>query len=304
MTNITHIDSISQAYQLLSIGKPRHPMVAIVDNNCFSHNAMDKSISLGMYVISMKEGVSGSVRYGRSTYDFEDGQIMFIAPGQVIAPSEPTSGQESTGWTLLFHPDFIRRSPLASKINQYSFFSYAVNESLHISEQEKQTLAELIKQIARELNQNIDQHSQSLIVSTIELLLNYCNRFYDRQFYSRANMNKDTISDFESLLLTYYQANTQLEQGIPSVAYCGKELGISPNYLSDLLKKETGKTAKEHIQQFVVETAKNKLLGTNLSISNIAFDLGFDYPAHFTKLFKSATNFSPSEFRNSQDLKG
>ena len=297
MNEIQHINSISEAYRFLSIGKPAHPLVAVIDNECFSSHSMSINITLGVYVVSMKDSVSGTMRYGRSSYDFEEGNMLFLAPGQVVSPSDSLIEQQSTGWTLLLHPDLIRRTSLGSKISRYSFFSYSVNEALHISEQEKQTLAELVKHISRELEKGIDKHSETLISGTIELLLNYCERFYDRQFYTRSNMNKDIISKFEQLLTNYYHRQENLEHGLPNVAYCGKELGISPNYLSDLLKKETGKTAKEHIQIYIIDLAKTKLLGTNQSISQIAFNLGFDYPAHFTKLFKNITTQTPSQFR-------
>ncbi|WP_375749768.1 helix-turn-helix domain-containing protein [Vibrio sp. HN007] len=250
-----------------------------------------------MYIVSMKEGISGSMGYGRSTYDFDEGVMLFIAPGQVVVPGDTVIDNTSKGWSLLFHPDLIRRTSLGQKINQYSFFSYDVNEALHLSDDEIQTLTELVQKITKELEQRIDKHTENLISGNIELLLDYCTRFYDRQFYTRSNHNKDSIVEFESFLRDYFQSDEVIQNGIPSVAYCGKELGISPNYLSDLLKKETGKTAKEHIQLFLIERAKNKLLGSDDSISRIAFDLGFDYPAHFTKVFRKTTGYSPSEFR-------
>ncbi|PSW18205.1 AraC family transcriptional regulator [Photobacterium sanctipauli] len=297
MSDIIHLNSISETHRLLGLGKPKHPLVMVIPNNCVHADIEKASYRSDLYMISMKGGMSGCMKYGRSTYDFEDGVMIFLAPGQVIEPTDSMIEKDGQGWTLLFHPDLIRRSSLGQKINQYSFFSYDVNEALHISDTETQTLTELMHKVSRELEQSIDRHTENLICSNIELLLDYCTRFYDRQFYTRSNQNKDTIIEFDAFLRDYFKSDMVLEQGIPSVAYCGKALGVTPNYLSDLLKKETGKTAKEHIHLFIIELAKNKLLGSEATISQIAFDLGFDYPAHFTKLFKKSTGLSPSQFR-------
>ena len=297
MTEIFSINSITEAYGFLSLGKPAHPLVAVVDNQCFHGELMQVSINLGLYVIALKEGMSGTMRYGRSHYDFTDGQMLFLAPGQMVTPADSVIEGESSGWTLLFHPDFIRRHHLASQIKHWPFFSYSMNESLHLSDKEKSTLAELIKQIQSELANNVDKHTERLICSTIELLLSHCDRFYDRQFYTRSNMNKDVIAQFEQLLDQYFLQQKQLEHGLPTVAYCAEALAISANYFSDLLKKETGKTAIEHIHLYVVEMAKNQLLANNDNVSQIAYNLGFDYPGHFSKVFKKTTKMTPSEFR-------
>lgn len=297
MNEIVNLRSISDVHRMLGIGRPKHPLVMVIANHCIDMDIAVASYSTEMYTVAMKDGMSGVMKYGRSTYDFDDGVMLFLAPGQVITPVDSVIDKQTTGWTLLFHPDLIRRTSLGKKINQYSFFSYDVNEALHISDGEIQTLTELVNKVSRELDQNIDKHTENLISANIELLLDYCTRFYDRQFYTRTNRNTDTVVAFESLLRDYFQRDESLENGIPSVAYCGKALGITPSYLSDLLKKETGKTAREHIHLFLIELAKNKLLGSSDSISKIAFDLGFDYPAHFTKLFKKNTGYSPSKFR-------
>ena len=226
--------------------------------------------------------------------------MIFTAPGQVtIFEGEfPTDSNTTEGWTLAFHPDLIRKSGLADKISHYSFFNYEVNEALHLSEDERLTIEDLLDKIIKEYSQNLDKHSQNLMISTIELLLDYCTRFYDRQFYTRTNLNSDIVSKFEKLLKKYYQSEKVHELGIPSVTYCAKELNLSGNYLSDLLKKETGKTAQEHIHLFIIDKAKNNLLNSTKSISIIGYDLGFEYPQHFSNLFKSKTGFSPSEYRN------
>ena len=297
MSQIIHLHSIAEIHRMLNLGKPKHPLVMVFPNHCVNLDLSEASFSSDMYMIAMKEGMSGSMKYGRSTYDFEEGVMIFLAPEQVITPAHTAVEDNAEGWTLVFHPDLIRRSSLGSKIHQYNFFSYDVNEALHISDSETRVLKGLIDSVCKELDGQIDRHTESLICSSIELLLDYCTRFYDRQFYTRANVSKDTLSEFEALLRRYFTNDQMMESGLPSVDYCGKELGISPNYLSDLLKKETGKTAKEHIQLFVIELAKNKLLGSTLTISQIAYELGFDYPAHFTRVFKKSTGVSPSQFR-------
>ncbi|MBR9847693.1 MAG: AraC family transcriptional regulator [Algicola sp.] len=297
MNDIISIKSISQVHRLLKIGKPKHPFVTIISNNCIDVDITKDSYCTEMYMIAMKDEVTGTMKYGRNSYDFEEGAMLFVAPGQIISPSDTVIEKDTQGWTLLFHPDLIRRTPLGKKIHQYSFFSYDVSEALHISDTERQTLNELVQKVNRELEQNIDRHTGSLISGNIELMLDYCRRFYDRQFYTRSNESKDKIIEFETMLWDYFKNGRALEDGLPNVAYCGKKLGVSPNYLNDLLKKETGKSAIEHIHLFIIELAKNKLLGSKKTISNIAFELGFDYPAHFTRLFKKNTGFSPSEFR-------
>jgi len=282
---------------MLGISNPKHPLVMVIPNHCLDLDLIQASFTSDMYMVSMKEGVSGSMKYGRNNYDFDNGVMIFLAPNQVITPSHTAIEQGSKGWTIIFHPDLIRRTPLGEKIHRYSFFSYEVNEALHMSDNESAILRALIESITNELDNNIDKHTESLICSNIELVLDYCTRFYDRQFYTRSNLSKDTLAEFDKLLRDIFQLPAHYQCGIPTVAYLGKELGVSPNYLSDLLKKETGKTAKEHIQLFIIELAKTKLLGSTQTVSQIAFELGFDFPAHFTKLFKKSTGISPSQFR-------
>ena len=297
MSDIIHLASITEIQQLLGVEKPKHPLVLVIPNHCFESTITSASISTDMYVVAMKKGMSGSIMYGRSTYDFNEGVMVFLGPGQVVKPVNVETEPSSEGWTLIFHPDFIRRTALGNKIHQYSFFSYDVNEALHISDAESKTLKALLDSITKELENSIDKHTESLISGCIELLLDYRNRFYDRQFFTRSNANKDTLMAFESLLRKYFESHAVLEHGLPTVGYCGKELGVSSNYLSDLLKKETGKAAKEHIHLFVMDLAKTKLLNSSCSISEVAYNLGFEYPAHFSKLFKKTTGLSPSEYR-------
>ncbi len=297
---IVHIESISDMHDVFGLARPKHPLVSVI-------RFMDAKIkqeyhhvrcSFGMYCITQKNETQGSMGYGRSSYDFQEGSMVFIKPGQVMSYDGHESKAKDPGWALLFHPDLIRKSELGSSIDHYSFFSYDITEALHVSEGEKQTLNELIAKIEKEYGQNIDRHSQKLIISNIELLLDYCVRYYDRQFYTRTNLNKDILTKFEQLLKDYYSNGNQLNIGIPSVDYCGKHLNMSPKYLSDLLKKETGKSAKVHIDDFLMNVAKNRLLRTTESVGEIAYGLGYEYSQHFSKIFKNKTGMSPSEYRS------
>lgn len=297
MKGSLHMESISQVHQHFGLVPPKHPLVSVL-------GAFDTALLVGipvvsdLYSISLKAGMAGHCVYGRNSYDYQEGTLVFIAPGQVIqyTPGDGTP-DPAESWNLLFHPDLIRRSELGQRISSYSFFHYEANEALHVSEDEKQSLRQIIDKIKAEYSQNIDRHSQALIVSNIQLLLDYCTRYYDRQFYTRTNLNKDIASDFEQVLRDYYASNQQEALGLPTVAHCGKVMNISPYYLSDLLKKETGRSASDHIHFFVLDRAKSSLLGSSRSVSEIAYDLGFAYPQHFSKLFKAKTGMSPKEYR-------
>lgn len=299
MSNFITVKSITQAHQLMAIEKPKHPLVSV-----FRHtpdmrtNFGDVRFTGDLYLISMKDGIKGTFKYGRNSYDFEEGTMTFVSPGQVIMPEEIITEIDSRGWTILFHPDLIRKSELGRNIDNYSFFDYSVNEALHLSDKEKQTLTELTQKIENEIDQNIDRHTQKLIVSNIELLLDYCIRYYDRQFYTRSDLNKDIVSRFENFLKDYFKSGNQLELGVPSVKYCSEQLYMSPNYLSDLLKKETGRNTQDHIHAFVIDKAKTILLNSNNTVTQVAFGLGFEYSQHFSKLFKAKTGMSPTEYRN------
>lgn len=299
MSDIQHLSTIADAHTFFGLKTPRHPLVSLIwaqdfpDFNDFS----GMRFTANFYSVSFKHGVTGSMGYGLNHYDFNNGTLVFTKPNQVIAIEEKEVSEDSKGWMLSFHPDLIRKSALGSLMNQYSFFDYEVHEALHLSEEEQVTITGVVTKIEREYEQPIDAHSQKLIVSNIELLLNYCTRYYDRQFYVRTNLNKDYVSEFEQFLTSYFNSNKPQTLGVPSVKYCGEAMNMSPNYLSDLLRKETGKGAKEHITSFVVHTAKNQLLGTNESISEIAYQLGFEYPQHFSKFFKRKTGLSPAQYR-------
>jgi len=299
MSDFINIDTITKAHELLGLDAPKHPLVSVIPVKDLQHNQDfgDVRFTLGLYHVSLKEGVQCNFGYGRNSYDFTNGTMVFSKPNQVLTPEKSTLSEDAKGWMLLFHPDLIRKSKLGENIENYSFFSYEIHEALHLSEEEKQTVTGLIHKIEAEYRQNIDTHSQKLIIANIELILDYSMRYYDRQFYVRTNLNKDLVTKFDTFLKEYYSSEKPHEIGIPSVKYCGEELGMSPNYLSDLLKKETGINAKDHINSYVVNKAKNKLLGTTASISEIAYDLGFDYPQHFSKIFKKKTGMSPAKYR-------
>ena len=300
MDNLIRVESIRQVHELFQLGKPKHPLVSVIyhNNSEMKRNWGGYRYAVDLYQIAMKDGHKGQINYGRSSYDFQEGVMIFVGPGQVISPGKSEYIPVNRGWTLVFHPDLIRKSPLGKHMGDYSFFSYEVNEALHLSEDEKETLFQVVEKIEKEYRQNLDKHSQKLIVSNIELLLDYCNRYYDRQFISRTDLHKDVVIQFEQLLNSYYQSNNPEELGLPTVAYCGDALHLSPKYLSDLLKKETGHNAQQHIQRFLIDKAKTQLLGTNTPISQIAYSLGFDYPQHFSKLFKNKTGMSPANYRN------
>ncbi len=251
-----------------------------------------------LYIIGCKGG-TGSLRYGRNTYDFEEGTMVFTSPKQAITIDRVDEHSSYAGWTILFHPNLIRKSELGRTINEYAFFEYAVHEALHVSEKEKQILSDFVGHIEIEINQNIDKHSQELIITNVQSILKYCQRFYDRQFFTRTNLNKDYVMRFEQYLEEYFSSENLTEKGLPTVAECGEALNMSAGYLSDVLKAETGRSAKDHIHDCIIERAKTLLLGSNTSVSEIAFGLGFEYPQHFTKLFKAKTGFNPSDYRRS-----
>ena len=299
MSDIIYIKSVTQAHDLMGIEKPKHPLISVFRHSQETHKDFANiRLAFDLYFIALKDGIKGSFKYGRSTYDFEEGALTFISPGQVISEPEGSDiDYNSQGWNILIHPDLFRKSPLGKNIDNYTFFNYDVNEALHLSDKEKKSLAELVSKLEEEVGQNMDKHTQKLIISNLELLLDYCTRYYDRQFYTRANMNKDTVVHFEEVLRTYFKEEKQLDIGLPTVKYCADQVGMSANYMSDLLKKETGRNAQDHIHLFVIEKAKNILLNSNDTISQVAYGLGFDYSQHFSRIFKAKTGMSPKEYR-------
>ncbi|MEY4531067.1 MAG: hypothetical protein RLZZ156_1788 [Deinococcota bacterium] len=299
MTEIIQLKTIAELHRFFALDKPLHPLISIA-----WHKA-DQKFSFGeirvtsdLYQVSMKGNMRGAFTYGRNSYDFEEGTLVFTAPGQVAAFKQSDFELSNSGWSLTFHPDLIRKSELGRTIKDYSFFDYAVFEALHVSEKESNILTELVKKVEIELQQNIDDHSQDLMIVMLEAILKYCRRYYNRQFHTRTNLNKDLIVRFEQYLETYFASEELLERGLPTVTQCGEALNMTGSYLSDLLKLETGKSALTYIHAHVIEAAKTLLLNTNDSVGEVAYRLGFQYQQHFSKLFKAKTGISPSDFRN------
>ena len=298
MSNFFHIKSISEVHRLFGLEKPLHPLITIIKEwPKIDFDFGNTKMTSDLYLLGLKGNVKGTFKYGRNSYDYEEGTLAFIAPNQVALFNGKDAEVDSGGWNILFHPDLIRKSELGRTIKDYSFFDYNANEALHVSDKEKQMLTDLVKRIEIELQQNIDKHSQELVIANLETLLKYCRRYFDRQFYTRTNLNKDYIIRFEEYLEGYFASDELLKQGLPTITQCGEALNMSGRYLSDLLKIETGRSAKDHIHSFIIEKAKNQLLNSNSSVSIIAYDLGFGYPQHFSKLFKSKTGISPSDYR-------
>lgn len=296
MYEIIQIDSI-KAYNELYGLRTKHPLVSVVDLSKATRMANHIKMNYGIYALFIKHSVSCILRYGRQNYDYQAGTVVSFAPGQLVQMdlTEEETGQDVTG--LIFHPDLIYGSSLAEKINKYTFFSYAQNEALHLSDEEQQILTDCLRNIEREVEHPVDQHSRELLCVYIELFLDYCLRFYDRQFYTRNKVNSDVLQKFEHELNAYFQDGNAQRSGLPSVRYFADKACLSPSYFGDLIKKETGKTAQEYIQLKVIDRSKQYLLGTRQSISQIADILGFQYPQHFIRMFKKHTGYTPKEYR-------
>lgn len=298
MGSVLHIKTISELNKALRQDKTIHPLISIVDFSKVDFEGHQNfKVSNEFYSIILKNMWPGSLRYGRNYYDFQEGTLVFMAPNQVMTLENPDEAMNLYGWGLYFHPDLIRGTHLGDQIKDYSFFSYSLFEALHLSEQEKAKLSEIVRNIEQEMSLNIDKHSNKLIVSTLELLLNYCNRYYDRQFITRTVKNKGIVSDFETLLVNYFNSEEVQKTGLPSIRYFAEKLHLSTNYLSDLLKKETGKNGTEYIHLHVIELAKDKLLSSPDTVSSIAYTLGFEYPQYFSKMFKKKTGMTPAGYR-------
>lgn len=299
MRSILHFKTISELTSQFRLGKINHPLVAVVDfTTVVDDLPANTRICADFYAVMFKNYCSNHIKYGRKSIDFQDGSLICIAPKQVIdLENEYEDNVDKMGWGLFFHPDLIRGTSLQNNIKQYSFFSYDVAESLHLSDKEKLILFDCIKKIAHEVNDNLDRYSQALIVSTIELLLNYCLRFYGRQFITRTSVHSDLVSQVENYLTDYFNDTSVSERGLPTVRSLANKLHISPSYLSDLLKKETGMSAQQHIHHYIIEEAKTVLLNSNASVSEVAYSLGFAYPQYFSRIFKEKTGKSPIAFR-------
>ena len=273
-----------------------HPLVAVVDMAEAQRNYPECKLNYGLYALWLKQGVGCTIRYGRRNYDYQDGTVVSFAPGQVVQ-LEPNGNESASAIGLLFHPDLIHGTSLGRKIERYSFFSYHDAEALHLSEREREQYLMVIESIKRELRHDIDRHSKELLCDNIEMLLDQCLRFYDRQFITREKVNGDVLADFERILNAYFTEGVARNDGFPSVARMADELHFSVGYFGDLIKKETGQTAQQYIQNKIIHLAKEALLGTDLPVTEIALNLGFEYPQHFTRMFKKVTGKSPSEFR-------
>ncbi|MCF0049317.1 helix-turn-helix transcriptional regulator [Dyadobacter sp. LJ53] len=295
MEEIVKLDSVA-AYNNMRGVKTQHPLVTLLDLSK-AEPMPAKTFNFGLYAVYLKELNCGELKYGRSHYDYQEGTLVFIAPGQVMGVQPGVKTFEPKGWALLFHPDLIKGTPLGKLIQDYSFFSYDVNEALHVSDKERQIILDLFGKIQHELDQSIDKHSRKLISSNIELLLDYCTRFYDRQFITRDHSNNSIIERFEGVLNGYYSSEKPYENGLPSVAWCAAELNLSANYFGDVIKKETGKTAQEYIQAKVIDIAKERIFDLEKSVAQVAYELGFKYPQHFTRLFKQRVGCTPNEYR-------
>lgn len=297
METIVKVESVAQFNDERG-QKTLHPLISVLEQSKSSPIREARYVS-ELYIIFLKEGKSGELRYGRNHYDYQDGTLLFIAPGQVFGFEENGKILQPTGWALCFHPDLIRGTSLGRHINDYSFFSYDVTEALHLSDHERAIVLECFRKIRYELEYSIDKHSRSLIVSNIELFLKYCVRFYDRQFITRDHLHQDVLVRFEHLLDEYFRSDKPQTMGLPSVAWCAGEVHLSPNYFGDLVKKETGKSAQEYIQDKVINVAKERVLDSSKSISEIAYEIGFKYPSHFARLFKQRVGHTPNEYRSS-----
>ena len=294
-------ESLSDAHRAFGMAKPLHPLISLINSSSMRVEVTRPSGPhvLNFYKISYRPKFSGKLKYGQDYYDFDEGGLLFAAPNQLVGGNNDDEVQECSQYTLLIHPDFLWNYPLAKKIKQYGFFSYSANEALHLSEKEKQTIISIFKIIEDELNSRIDDFSQDVIISQIELLLNYANRFYKRQFITRKAVSNNLLQKLEEVLDEYFAGAKSLSQGIPTVQYLSEKLNISPSYLSDMLRSLTGQNAQQHIHNTLIEKAKEKLSTTNLSVSEVAYELGFEHPQSFSKLFKTKTNLSPLEFRRS-----
>lgn len=292
------LQSIAQVHTLFGLGKPQHPLVTLIDVQQMNlgPEAAGQPVASDLYSIWLKDGSCG-LQYGRNRVDFDVGVLLLAAPGQVFAANPDWDPHSAKGWLLLFHPDLVRRAALGQEIEQYNFFSYENHEALHLSGDEEATLTDCAHKIRAEYQQRIDNHSQKVMVATLDLLLSYCNRYYERQFNTRSTQHKDVVAQVERELKAYLGHDLALEHGAPTIQYLAEKVHLSPGYLSDLLKKETGQSGKDFIHYHLIEKAKTLLLSSEDTINEIAYSLGFNYPHYFSRLFKAKTGLSPQAFR-------
>ena len=295
MDEIIKMDNISRFNMMRGI-ETYNPLVSIID---FSKMKLipEARAHYGFYCVFLKDSVCGDLKYGCNYYDYQEGTLVFIAPGQIVGIGNKPGAARPKGWGLLFHPDLIRGTSLGQNIKKYTFFSYEANEALHISEKEREVVMDCLEKIDHEVKHSIDKHSKTLIANNIELLLNYCMRYYDRQFITRSLVNKDILSRFERLLDNYFQSELVHTLGLPTVKYCADKLNLSANYFGDLIKKETGKSPLENIQLKVITLARERIYDRSKTIGEIAYELGFKSPQHFSRVFKNETGQTPNEYR-------
>lgn len=296
MDQIIKLENVDQYNNLYGL-ETLHPLVSIIDLTKATKWVNHIQMNYGLYALFLKKTQSCNIKYGRTSYDYEEGTIVCFAPGQTVGVDTIEDEVAPQVYGIVFHPDLIRGTSLGKSIKNYTFFSYAVNEALHLSEQERGIVMDCLGKISLELEHAIDKHSKALIAMNIELLLNYCMRFYERQFISRSDANKDALSRFEQLLDDYFQSSLPMQDGLPSVKYFADKTCLSPNYFGDMIKKETGKTPQEHIQEKVIELAKEHIADTDKTVSEIAYTLGFQYPQHLCRMFKKRTGCTPNEYR-------
>jgi AraC family transcriptional activator of pobA len=291
-------ESLTDFHRVYGLSKPLHPLISFIDISemRYEASALPGSIVMDFYKIAYKPNLCGKAKYGQNYYDFGEGGLVFTAPNQVF---EAPNGNSNQGYLLLVHPDFLLSYALATNIRQYGFFSYAVNEALHLSDVERTTMMSVFNILTEELNSRIDDFSQDVIVSQVELLLNYSNRFYKRQFITRKAVHSDLLQKLEAILDQYFNNEISLQQGTPTVQYLSEQLNISASYLGDMMRSLTGQNAQQHIHHKVIDKAKEKLSTSDLSVAEIAYQLGFEHPQSFSRLFKTKTNLSPKEFRQS-----
>ena len=297
MDKVIKLENVNQYNELYGL-ETLHPLVSVIDLTKATKTVNHIQMNYGLYALFLKESKSCDIKYGRQYYDYQEGTIVCFAPGQTAGVSTIEDEINPAVYGIIFHPDLIRGTSLGKDIKKYTFFSYAVNEALHLSDQEKEIVMDCLKKISIVLEHGIDKHSKALIAMNIELLLNYCMRFYERQFITRNSANKDALTKFEQLLDEYFQDQLPIQNGLPSVKYFADKVYLSPNYFGDMVKKETGKTPQEHIQTKVIELAKERIVDTEETVSQIAYSLGFQYPQHLCRLFKRRVGCTPNEYRN------
>lgn len=298
MKEVIKLDTVDQYNQFFGL-ETLHPLVSVVDLSEATKFPTHFTMNYGIYALFLKKVKCGDIRYGRQIYDYQEGTVTSFAPGQVVE-TEMQQGVKPSAHGLLFHPDLVKGTSLGQDIKQYSFFSYASAEALHLSEEEKGIFMDCLEKIEMELQHPIDKHSKRLISRNIELLLDYCMRFYERQFITRSESNKSVLVKFETLLDDYFQSDKLQTDGLPSVKYFADKVFLSPNYFGDLIKKETGKSAQEYIQNRMIDLAKEMIAGTEKTVSQIAYELGFQYSQHFNRIFKKNVGYTPGEYRKLQ----